>query len=229
MSAWELPAPARASKATYMLAVGAPSDQLESHIDLIESAELNVVAIEDPSSAAAHGCQHRAGPATGMTAVIDLGWEAAALTVIRENTVIYTRKLGEGGLARLHQAALEAASGELEIVEHEIWRVGFAASGQPDLHNTELLDVLESHVAAMLREIVRAFGYTAHQYPEAAVSKAVLIGGGAVIPGIAERFQSESGVTTSAGLDGHNAGADQAIAAPMISALGLALWRKEAR
>jgi len=224
MSAWELPAPARASKATYMLAVGAVSAELESHIDLIEAENFNVLAMEEPYSASARGCLYAAGPASGLTAVIDLGWDAATLAIVSGNTVIYTRKLGEAGLARLLAAAVEAAGGEAEIVEREIWGVGFSGPSQADFENAEVLDVLESHVAGMLREISQAFGYAAHQYPELALSRVILIGGGAAIPQIAQRFQSQLNVPVSVA-----ACPDQRTPASMISALGLALSQEVAR
>lgn len=221
MSAWELPPPARASKATYMLAVGAPSAALEAHIDLVESAQFNVVAIDEPYSAAARGCLPDSGH-SGLTALIDLGWNAAILVIIHNGAVVYTRKLAEGGLSRLYRSALEASAGETNVVDHEIWQVGFASSGRSTLDDTDVLDILDSHVAGLFGEIIQAFSYITHQYPEAVLTDVFLTGGGAMIPGIVERFQAEIASTT--GGPRIASGNKYGLPPAMNGALGLALW-----
>jgi Tfp pilus assembly PilM family ATPase len=224
LSTWDLPTPARASKATYMLAVGAVSAKLESHIDLVESQALNVVAIDEPYSAAARGGLFLTKAETGFTAIIDLGWEQARLVILKESTIVYTRKLNESGIGRLHRAALEASAEDADVVEHELWRIGFEEYTPADLDSAGVLDVLESHVAGATEEIQQAFGYTTHQYPDAVISRAIVIGGGAGIPSIAKRLEKSLGVPTVV------AGADQIALengpalASVASALGLALF-----
>ena len=221
MSAWELPTPACASKATYMLAVGAVSDRLESHIDLIESEHLNVLAMDELYTAAARGCLHKTERTNGLMAVIDLGWDAARLMVVKDNLVIYMRKLDDAGLAQLQRAALDAASDEPELVEKGLWDEGFGVSGQCDLTYGEVTDVLESHTAGMLKEIDQSFIYSAHQYPDAGLTRVMLIGGGAAIPGIAERFQSYLGIPTFAAQGDRVASAGQEFSAALVCATGL--------
>jgi Tfp pilus assembly PilM family ATPase len=229
MSTWELPAPARATKATYMLAVGAVSAKLESHMDLIESQGLNVLAIEEPSTAMVRGCQYLSDVSTGFTAVIDLGWELARLVILRDNTIVYTRKLSDSGLRRLNRMALEACGGDRDAVEHEIWRVGFDEHSSEDLENAAVLDLLGSYVTGAINEIVQAFSYTTHQYPDAVISRAFVVGGGAAIPGVAKRLESEMGVPTSvAGADRNSWNGEESWAS-VTSALGLALWTGEKR
>ncbi len=226
ISVWDLPAPARASKATYMLAVGTLSEKLEAHVDLIESHGLNVIAVDEPYSAAARGGLFLTKSVPGFTAVVDLGWEQATLVILKENAVIYTRKLSESGMGRLHRAALETPAGDADAVEHELWHVGFEAHAPADLDNAAILDVLESHVAGATDEIRRAFGYTTHQYPDAVISNTILVGGGAFIPGIASWFERALGVpTVIAGADSdiHVTESGPSLAS-MASALGLALF-----
>jgi Tfp pilus assembly PilM family ATPase len=224
MSTWELPTPARASKATYMLAVGALSAKLESHMDLVESLGMNVVAIEDPSTAMVRGCHYLAGDPTGFTAVIDLGWEMARLVILRDNAIIYTRKLSDSGLRRLHRNALEACGGDHEAVEQEMWRVGFDEHASADFANTGVLDLLGSYITGAINEIVQAFSYTTHQYPDAVISKALLAGGGAAIPKIAKPFETEMGVPTSVVGAGRNTSSSEEAWSSLAAALGLALW-----
>jgi Tfp pilus assembly PilM family ATPase len=228
-STWDLPAPARASKATYMLAVGAVSEKLEAHIDLIESQGLNVVAIEEPYSAAARGGCFFSKAQSGFTAVIDMGWEKATLVILKENTIVYTRKLSGSGIGHLYRALSETSAGDAEALEHELWRVGFDELTPADLDNAAVLDTLESHIAGATDEIRQAFGYTTHQYPDAVISKAIVIGGGAQIPGLAGRLEKSLGVpTVIAGADAI-ASAGVPPLASVASALGLALFPGELR
>ncbi|HEX8324422.1 MAG TPA: pilus assembly protein PilM [Tepidisphaeraceae bacterium] len=224
MSTWELPPSARASRATYMLAVGAQSASLTAHIDLIESVGLDVLAVEEPYSAGARGCLHFAAASSGLTAVVDIGWSAATLTIMKQGTVVYTRKLADAGLVRLHAAAMEATDGQASELEHDLWRVGFGSSPQPEADHAEVLDLLKAHVSEMSGEIKKAFGYATHQYPDSPMDRVFLIGGGAAIPNIAGRIQDELGVdTVIAGVDAADG------ASSMVSALGLALWSEDGR
>lgn len=103
-----------------MLAVGAVSSHLESHIDLFESQGMNVVAIEEPFSAAARGALHLSPAGEGLTSIIDLGWDAGRLTIVRANQVIYTRKLSDAGIHNLFQKMHEAHSVTGEIVQRDL-------------------------------------------------------------------------------------------------------------
>ena len=49
----------------------------------------------------------------------------------------------------------------------------------------------------MLREIGRTFGYATRQYPDQPLTAVRLTGGGASLPGLAERFSETLGVATA--------------------------------
>lgn len=219
MSTWELPTPARASRATYMLAVGARAATLDTHVDLIESTGLSVVAIEEPCSAAARGCLHGAGADSGMTAVVDLGWEAATLVILKDTTVVYTRKLTDAGLSHLYRTAIEETACEAADVEQDVWRFGLTGAASADAGGADMLDALNTHFGAVLREIGQAFGYAGHQYPDAAMSGVRLTGGGASIPGLDARFADALGVPA-------RPAAAPGVAPALTQALGLALWQE---
>ncbi|MDB5326348.1 MAG: hypothetical protein JWM57_1917 [Phycisphaerales bacterium] len=214
MSTWELPPSARASRATYMMAAGASVEHLNAHVDLVESGGLNVVAIEEPYSAAARGALHGTEAGAGLMAVVDLGWDAARLSILHGQTVAYTRKLGDAGMSKVVSLAVDALGGDANELQQDLWRVGLngAADTDADLH-----DLLSGHLAGVLREIGLAFGYADHQYPDSPMKALLLCGGGAALPGIESRFSETLGVPARIAGDG---------AAPpaSITALGLALW-----
>ena len=229
VSTWELPAPARAGKATYMLAVGAPSQTLEAFIDVVECHGLNVVAIEEPFSAAVRGVMQAAAPLAELTAVIDLGWDRTALTMVKDSTVVYTRMLADSGLSRLHASALEAADGDADVVDEHLWHVGFSDAGRTGQNRLDVLDALGAFVDGVTREIGQAFSYTSHRYHDMAVARGTLIGGGAAVPGLAKRFEEELGATFATGQMPTSAEPVEGSHAALVSAMGMALWPGEPR
>jgi actin-like ATPase involved in cell morphogenesis len=124
---------------------------------------------------------------------------------------------------------MEASAGDADAVEHELWQVGFEQYTPADLDNAAVLDVLESHVTTATHEIRQTFGYTTHQYPDAVISKAILIGGGSAIPGLAEKLEHSLGVPTIIGGATGNPADSGPPPASVVSALGLALFPEDSR
>ena len=212
MATWDLPASARATKATFAMAVGVKADTLRAHVDLIESAGLSVCAVDDPLSAVARGAQYGTTP-LGQTAVVDFGHESVRLAVVHGRTLAYARTLAEAG-TRYAQHAVEAAThADAQDVARSIWQHGLRA----DAIDAAVADALGAHVAAVLREMSQAFGYAARQYPDVPVAVVRLAGGGAMLPGIAERFTESLDVPAAVCGDGMTA-------APLTLARGLALF-----
>jgi len=221
LSIWDLPASARASKAMYAQAVGVKSADLEAHIDLLESVGFNVVAVDDPYSAATRGTQFLGRPEAGMTAIVDLGWESGALTLASSNSVLYTRKLSDAGLEMICRQAVASTSEALEEVEQLIFRGGLLPNTTPG-EDADILDVLTAAVDEVLKEIEQAIGYTVHQYPDTAIKQAVLIGGGASVPGMAQRFEQELRLPATSASDLAEV-KSSGLSACMMTALGLAV------
>ena len=213
MATWDLPASARATKATFAMAVGAKSDALRAHIDTIESAGLRVCAVDDPLSAVARGAQHGTPP-VGQTAVVDFGHDAVRLAIIHGHTLAYARTLTDAGTRYARLAAGEATSADPTDIERAFWQHGLRPAEAAD---TAMAEVLGGHVDALLREVAQAFGYATRQYPDASVAVVRLAGGGAMLPGIADRFVDVLDVpTTVCG--------DEKTPAPLTLARGLALF-----
>ena len=222
LSTWELPAPARAAKATYMLGMGAGADDLNAVVDLIESAEFQVVALDEPHSAAARGCIHLTDIAGGLVGIIDLGWKSVTLTILKAHTIVYTRRLNDSGMAELCGQATDYADIEMDAAHQHIWAIGFNPSTASQPGTADMSDVLHSAIASLLREVSQAFSYARHRYADSDISQAILIGGGASIPGIADRFSATLGVSTLTARN-HSSSA-QTLDPSLVTALGLSLF-----
>lgn len=216
-SSWELPPTARASRATYMMAVGAAGQRLDAQVDLVETGRFDVVAVDDPYSATARGALGEQRSAAGLHAVVDLGWDAARLAIVHSGTVVYTRKFADAAIAKLVQGCVEDAGADATEVQSELCRFGLNPSKDADLG---LADQAAAHVAALLKEIVQTFNYAAHQYPDAPMHGVLLCGGGSAMPGIAEGFTQTLGTPANV--------ATNDLPSTAALAKGLALWEEAA-
>jgi Tfp pilus assembly PilM family ATPase len=54
----------------------------------------------------------------------------------------------------------------------------------------EVRGIVAAHFDLASREVMASVSYSAHQYPDAAVSRLLLTGGGALLPGVAEHLQT---------------------------------------
>src|SRR5688572_2895186 len=95
MGFWELPSPARAGKATHVMAVGYPHPEATALLDLVEHAGFNVVAIDARCCALARACGGMASPPPGLTAILELGWSSASLVLLHDGVVVSERALAE--------------------------------------------------------------------------------------------------------------------------------------
>jgi Tfp pilus assembly PilM family ATPase len=193
MTFWDLPAPARASKSTHVMAIACAHSDSEELIDLCADAELDLVGLDMRSWAMARGC----GPdaeSDGVVILLELGWNNAVLVMIHGGVVIYERALAEGGIKHLEDTLAEQLRIAPHVTQYVLSGPGIrndAAGGTgawevaPDLLE-EVRGVISAHFDAVSQELLASISYTTHQYPNAPVSRLLLLGGGAMIPGVAE-------------------------------------------
>jgi type IV pilus assembly protein PilM len=194
LSYWDLPEPARASKATHVMAVGYKHSAADEFLDTIESAGLNVIALDSNASALTRACIPLACSAT--TAILDLGYSEASLALSQAGLLTYERRMTEAGTKRL----TESLRTQLDLTDDEInyvaWDGGFGEPG--DRRGAEVFTdarrYIGAHFAPLIHELKLTFSYTEHQYPQAPVKLLLIAGGGAKIPGIAGHLQAALGI-----------------------------------
>jgi type IV pilus assembly protein PilM len=190
LSYWDLPDPARASKATHVMAVGYKHSAADEFLDMVESAGLDVVALDSHASALTRACFPLTGD--GSTAILDLGFSEASLAISQAGLLTYERRMTESGTKRL----VESLKTQLDLTDEEItyvaWDGGFGEPG--DRRGADVfIDArryIGAHFAPLIHELKLTLSYTEHQYPKAPVKRVLVAGGGAKIPGIAEHLQA---------------------------------------
>lgn len=201
---WDLPAPARAAKATHVMAVGCRHADCDPVIDAFESAGFDLRAIEVEACALTRACFAISAPPNEITAITDIGWRAVRLFVVHQGVVSYQRSLAGFGMERLHAALadqFDVRGAGSEVIDEVLRRVtlgSVAGNRESDLAaaNPEARRVLRSHFDSVAAEVITSLSYTSHQYPDAAVSRLVICGGGASLAGLPEYLSAQLKMNT---------------------------------
>jgi Tfp pilus assembly PilM family ATPase len=210
MGCWELPVPARAGKSVSVMAVGYPHAEATQLLDLVESAGLDVVAVDVRSCAFARACAGTVTPPPAITALLDLGWGAASLVLVYAGTVVYVRALSESGMSRVSEALSKRLRLEPELTDYILGDVGLreaasvgdqgietGADNRPALPS-DARSLLSNYADAIVRELLVSFSYVARQYTDSSVTRLLLLGTGASVPGLGEHLAKELSIETKA-------------------------------
>jgi Tfp pilus assembly PilM family ATPase len=129
------------------------------------------------------------------------------LSLLHQGAVVYGRVLADGGVAHLHAALARRLGLDGEVIDYLLGEVGLADDGNaggdedggggsdaPD----DARALLAGYADGVARELQVSFSYATHQYPDAAVAKLLLVGGGAALPGLPARLSATLGVEAAA-------------------------------
>ena len=192
IACWDLPAPARAGGATYVMAAGFRHEHAEELVDVVEAEGLDVYALDIHASAVSRVCSPLLEGVTGIAAILDLGWDQADLVLLYQGVVVYERKLVKCGISSL----VDSLSRELKLhhkkAEELVRKVGLSAEC-PGVTPASVRAVnlgVNSYCEDLVEEMRIPLSYLANQYPDAPPETLLLIGGGGRIPGLEGQLDS---------------------------------------
>lgn len=203
MACWDLPSPARAGEATYVMAAACSHDDANALLDLFENEGLAVKGLEIHASAVARACRPVLDDVSGIVAILDIGWDRANLALLYQDAVVYERKLGKVGIGPLVSAIAERCELDAAIAERFLIENGLDAGGadRPSSAVTNrnvtpeaarvARDAASDHFNGMIDEMRIPLSYLANQYPDAPMERLIMVGGGARIPGLSDRLAAE--------------------------------------
>lgn len=230
---WEIPAPARAPEGVPMMAVACPHAAAEGLLDLLEAQGLSVNALDLGGWAMARACAPLLAQEPGIVTAVDLGWQTVTLVLLHEQTMIYKRTMGGVGLGTLVESAHHDTRLDPKVIDYLLGDIGFLeppADADADWRKLahKVRGPLELHFEQVAQELRLSLGYAAHQYPDAAADRLLLMGGGAAIPGLAEHLgaclEARVAVVRPADVcDRSPMLHDEATSPAMTAALGLAM------
>jgi Tfp pilus assembly PilM family ATPase len=129
MGCWDLPAAARATKATPVIAVACTHVDAAAIMDPFEAEGLNVFALDVKAAALARACSPLLGAdAGGIVGIVDLGWTSATLSLMHQGVAIYGRVLGDSGIYKLYHTLASRLGLEIEVIDFLLADSGLGAS-----------------------------------------------------------------------------------------------------
>ena len=183
MACWNLPSPARAANVSFVMGAACPHADADSLLDTFEAERLHVECLDIQSRAAARACQPLLMDVEGIAGILDLGWSAARLILLYKHVVVYERKLPKNGLASLVGPVAAELGTQADQVEHRLasgsLEMGSSAPAGADGTPGRAIDQFLDGIVEEMRIPV---SYLANQYPDAAVERLLLTGGGARLP-----------------------------------------------
>jgi Tfp pilus assembly PilM family ATPase len=242
MTYWDLPTPARAAKATHVMAVACPHRDADALIDLFAAEGLDVVGLDARAWAMTRACGNELSDTDGIVLLLELGWNGALLVIVHHGVVIYERSLSEGGLSALHRDLQAELKIEPDVVDFALGHTGLLPLGIDKNQNArdvndvpiemrgDVRALAAAHFERVGQELMASVSYTTHQYPDAAATRLLLLGGGAMIPGISDYLQGVTGIECRAVTPLATASCAPAIArecnAALMTAAGLAQFQE---
>jgi len=172
-------------------------------------------------------------PATGLTAVLTLGWDWVLLLLWLNGTVIYRRLMPENSLQCLAEAVARNLNLPADSVDCVLEDVGLEDRCRREDDVPLPLDALRTLIRKPINataEAVRAaFAYARQMYAGTAVAGVVVTGQAAAVPGLTEHLGSRLDLdvrrVVPADIIEAGPGAEQEAGHPaLIPALGLAMY-----
>ena len=224
MAYWELPAPARAGNATFVMGVACTHEDANRFLDAFETEGFDVERLDVQAGAIARVCRPLLRDVRGTAGILDIGWSAARLILMHGETVAYERNLTRSGLAALVLARGAEPAPTEEQVDQLLGPAERQAAGPADGRIGP--EARRQYVEGLIDEMRIPLSYLASQYPDSPLERLLLVGGGGRLPGLAKALGPALGCEVRVAGPGELAACPEEIAADhgaeLMTALGLA-------
>ena len=229
MACWDLPAPARATNSTFVMAAACTHADANKLLDVFEHEGFTVHGLDIQASAAARACKPLLEDASGIAAILDMGWASARLSLLYQDVIVYERNLPKSGTASVVQALVPDLDAKMGVSEQlqAIISTGKpgAADAQGRTEDPKVRAALDAHFEVVLQEMRIPLSYVANQYPDAGLDQLLLIGCGAELTGLAAHLAAKLDCRVQAvrpsDLGGASQDVDQDYGASLTVAVGL--------
>lgn len=199
MSYRSLPDPDGAARS--VLATACPRDDADALLDIFERAGLNVIALDARAAALARACRAALADASGITAVLDVGWDSAFLVILFQGELFYTRSLGDFGIRRLWKSLTEQIGIDSDAADCLFTEVRLDTGANPDDDGGPFEDfgsAVSMHFKALAEKLKAPFSYAARQCGQEKIGRVLLTGDGVSVPGLgsllADKFDTQVSV-----------------------------------
>lgn len=174
-----------------VLLVAAPKRVVNKYLTVAKDANLTVESLETESTALTRALTNPSDPAT---IIISLGAVSTELIVARGGNVLFTRSIAAGGvnLTRAIMAEFNLPTAQAEQYKHTYGIMEDKLSGK-------LAAVLKPILDILIAEILKAVEFVHGHIRDSTISRIVICGGGAYLPGISEFLTQRASLEVSLG------------------------------
>jgi type IV pilus assembly protein PilM len=192
MAYWELPASARQTKLTGVMAVGCKHADSESTLCAFEKVGFDCPRLDTRAAALVRACNPLLQGGNATAAILDMGYSSASLLIVRQGVIVYDRLLVGAGLNNLKQMLFNRFGLTSEAIEFVFKEIGLAPAPENQGPSRErLMDavkLISSHFEQIIKDVQVSLTYASHQYPDSPPDRLLLVGAGAAIAGAKEHL-----------------------------------------
>ena len=225
---------------THALGVAMSRNDVESLIEPLEGAGLEVSAIDVKSLALVRALEREVSGGGGagrarVMAIVNYGYGGAGVIMVNRGRVVYERDLPGVGLAFTEATLTEAIGVEADVAHHVVMGAGVtepeavgSACARPWSLLPQAQEIMQGHVREVATEVEKALDYALARFGKAgtggAESSVMVVGAGASVPGLPELLgreaSGEPGIVPGCGTAG---GLTDRVWPRLIGALGLSM------
>ncbi len=169
---------AGASSKMQVLLVAAPKRVVEKYVEVVKMAGLDLYAIETESSSLARVLSLGQDP---LSLIVSMGAISTELVLVKGGNVYFSRSIASGGSA-LNKAIIA----EFSLSEKQAQEYKMAYGLLQDKLSGKIAAVLRPVLDILVTEILKAVEYGKTHIHSDLLSRAIICGGGAYLPGFAE-------------------------------------------
>lgn len=170
------------------LLIAAPKQAILDLVRAVERAGLSVANVDLACFAALRSSAHLAEDAE---AVIDIGANSTHISIHLDGVPQIVRTIPRGGndITKLLASRLSLSATDAELLKQ---RVG--ALGGEDENDAEAVAIVEEGLRPLVHELRSSFNYYSSMHRAQPIKRVGLVGGGALLPGIAQHLRKAFGI-----------------------------------
>lgn len=174
-----------------VLLIAAPKRVIEKYIGIARDAGLKPVALETESLALARSLCREGDP---TTIIVSLGAASTEVVIVFGGNVVFTRSIATGGMT-----LTRVIMGEFNLPQKQAEEYKQTYGILQDKLSGKVANVLKPVLEILAAELIKAIEYTHTHIAESTVSRVVICGGGAFLPGLSEFLAQRTSLEVSLG------------------------------
>lgn len=173
------------------LIVAAPKSLTQKYMELAQTAQLELLALETESIATTRALTFNNDYKEGAL-VLDFGSHGTGVSVVKQDSLIFSQSIGTGSDALTKAIAADFG---LDYQQAEQYKRSYGV--QPDQADGKIARSLEPVMQVIINEINKTLNYFRAHLQESTPKKIYIVGDGAKLPGLSAYLSNNLGIETT--------------------------------